>query len=279
MSFSVLPGRRFLLLLCGLALSTLGGKCGETGLEWQLTWSDEFEGPAGQSPDAAKWGFDIGDGCPNLCGWGNNQLEYDTNRAENVALDGAGSLRITARAESFQDRDYTSARINTKDTFAQAYGRFEARIKLPKGQGIWPAFWLLGDNVNSVGWPECGEIDILEFRGQETSVAIASLHGPGYSGGSAISGRYNSNVPLSDDFHVYAVEWDNSRITWFLDNTRIQTVTMANLPSGARWVFDHPFFIILNVAVGGNFVGPPNAQTQFPQTMSVDYVRVYELKS
>jgi beta-glucanase (GH16 family) len=255
-----------------LALSVAGCRdtSGQQPLEWQLVWEDEFDGPAGQSPDPARWRFDIG------TDWGNAQLEYDTDRPENVSLDGAGHLAITAREESFMGSGYTSGRINTRGFFAQAHGRFEARIRLPVGQGIWPAFWLLGDNFETVGWPECGEIDIMEYRGQEPNVLHGSLHGPGYSGGAAVTGRFIvPGAGLDADFHVFAVEWERDRITWILDSTRYQAVTPANLPNAARWVFDHPFFVILNVAVGGHFVGPPDANTSFPQTMLVDWVRVY----
>jgi beta-glucanase (GH16 family) len=238
---------------------------------WVLTWQDEFDGPIGTSPDSARWGYDIG------TDWGNAQLEYDTARPENVSLDGAGRLAITARKESYLGREYTSGRINTNGFFAQAEGRFEARIKLPKGQGIWPAFWLLGANFATVPWPDCGEIDILEYRGQEPRVLHGSIHGPGYSGGNAVTSRFDlaGSAGLDDAFHVFAVEWSKDRITWIIDDTRWLTVGPSDLPAGAAWVFDHPFFIILNVAVGGHFVGPPDASTPFPQTMLVDWVRVY----
>lgn len=244
--------------------------CGEDeATTWELVWSDEFEGPIDALPDSSNWRFDVGED------WGNAQLEYDTDRAENVSLDGEGRLRITARAESWLGRAYTSGRINSKDLFAQTHGRFEARIRLPIGAGIWPAFWLLGANFEKVGWPACGEIDILEYRGQEPFILHGSLHGPGYSGGNAVTSRYQSSTSLDGDFHLYAVEWTRESIQWYFDDVLYKVVTPRDLPSGGVWVFDHPFFIILNVAVGGNFVGPPNERTVFPQTMLVDYVRVY----
>ena len=252
------------LLVAGCS-TTLSGP-----LTYGLIWSDEFEGQAGQLPDSTKWQFDIG------TDWGNEQLEYDTNRPENVSLDGSGNLAITAIEESYAGRDYTSGRINTWGFFEQERGRFEARIKLPVGQGIWPAFWLLGGNFEDVGWPDCGEIDILEYRGQQPSIVHGSLHGPGYSGGSAVTGSYTlPSGGFNDDFHVFAIEWDESSITWYVDDVAYQTIESNDLPGGASWVFDHSFFIILNVAVGGLFVGPPDASTEFPQTMLVDYVRVY----
>jgi beta-glucanase (GH16 family) len=241
----------------------------EENVEWKLVWQDEFEGPAGQSPDPDRWQFDIG------TDWGNEQLEFDTSRPENVSLDGNGNLAITAREEFFNERDYTSGRINTKGRFAQERGRFEARIRLPVGQGIWPAFWLLGDNFDEVGWPTCGEIDIMEYLGNEPTVLYGSLHGPGYSGGAALSRRLDLGERLDADFKVFAIEWDLDRITWTVDGLRYQTISPRDLPPGGRWVFDHPFFIILNVAVGGRWPGPPDETTSFPQTMLVDYVRVY----
>jgi beta-glucanase (GH16 family) len=235
-----------------------------------LTWQDEFDGPAGQPPDSSKWGYDIG------TNWGNFQLEYDTNRPENVSLDGLGHLTIVARREDYLGSAYTSARINTNGRFQQTRGRFEARLKLPSGQGLWPAFWLLGANYASAGWPACGEIDIMEFRGQEPRVVLGSLHGPGYSGGGAITHRYEIPRGAFDtDFHVFAVDWDENLIRWSVDGTTYASAAPADLPAGTTWVFGHPFFIILNVAVGGNFVGGPGPGTVFPQTMMVDYVRVY----
>jgi beta-glucanase (GH16 family) len=240
-------------------------------LEWRLLWQDEFEGPAGQSPDAAKWIFDTGGD-----GWGNAQLEHNTDRPENVSLDGNGNLAIIARKEYYEGNNYTSGRINTRGLFARKEGRFEARIQLPVGQGIWPAFWLLGANFDAIGWPECGEIDIMEYRGQEPTIVSGALHGPGYSGGRSLGGRFILNGEgFHTAFHVFAIEWDEEGITWFVDGEPYMTITPDNLPGGTRWVYDHPFFILLNVAVGGNFVGSPNAQTSFPQTMRVDWVRVY----
>ncbi len=191
-------------------------------------------------------------------------------------------LAITARREDYQGRHYTSGRINTSGKFEHAYGRFEARIRLPIGQGIWPAFWLLGADFAEVGWPACGEIDIMEYRGQEPKHRARQPARPGLLGRPAPSpARFQ--LPGADgfneDFHIFAVEWEPERITWIVDEERFLTVTPRDLPSSGRWVFDHPFFIILNVAVGGNFVGPPDASTTFPQTMLVDCVRVYRVGS
>jgi len=236
----------------------------------QLTWQDEFDGPAGQAPDSTKWAYDVG------TNWGNSQLEYDTKRTENASLDGQGNLTIVARREDYSGCAYTSARINTRGRFTQTRGRFEARMRLPSGQGLWPAFWLLGANINTVGWPTCGEIDIMEYKGQQPTIVHGSLHGPGYSGGSSLTGAFQLPYGAFDTgFHVFAVEWKSDRIVWKVDGLTYKTATAADLPPGTNWVFDHPFYVILNVAVGGNYVGGPSPSTPFPQTMTVDYVRVY----
>ncbi len=243
----------------------------QPGPPWHLVWQDEFDGAAGTRPDAARWRHDVGGG-----GWGNNQLEFDTDRPENAAHDGQGNLAITARREDFGGRQYTSARLITRGAFERAYGRFDARIRLPRGQGIWPAFWLLGNDLGSVGWPQCGEIDIMEFRGQNVRHVRGSLHGPGYSGGGNVGRDTDTGVDLSQDFHLYTVEWDPERVLWKVDNQPYFVATPPDLPGGAEWVYDHPFFMILNVAVGGDYVGSPDGSTTFPQTMLVDHVRVYE---
>ncbi|MBS2024965.1 MAG: glycoside hydrolase family 16 protein [Deltaproteobacteria bacterium] len=241
--------------------------------QWTLTWSDEFDGAAGTVPDASKWTHDVGGS-----GWGNNQLEYDTAEARNAQLDGNGHLAITAIEEPYGGRDYSSARINTGNKFSQAHGRFEARIKLPPGRGLWPAFWLLGADIAQNPWPSCGELDIMEYRGQETTLIHGSAHGPGYSGGQAITASHGlpGGAGFDQDFHVFAVEWTTDRVDFRVDDTVYETVTPSTLPAGKQWVFEHPFFVILNLAVGGNYVGSPDSSTRFPATMLVDYVRVYE---
>jgi beta-glucanase (GH16 family) len=243
---------------------------------YMLRWADEFDGAAGSVPDQTKWNYDVGGN-----GWGNNELETYTRRSDNAFLDGDGHLVIKLIKETFtgQDgirRDYTSARLLTKDKFTQRYGRVEGRIKVPFGQGIWPAFWMLGANIAEVGWPACGEIDIMENIGREPAITHGSLHGPGYSGGSPLTGIYTlpAGQKFADDFHIFAVEWEPAAIRFYVDGNLYQTKTPADA-SGKRWVFDHPFFIILNVAVGGNFPGSPDDTTIFPQVMTVDYVRVY----
>ncbi len=260
-----------LALLAAVAAGSAACGGGETAAppaQRRVVWEDNFDGPAGQLPDASRWTFDIG------TDWGNAQLEYDTDRPENASLDGNGNLAITARRESFSGSGFTSARIKTQGLFEQTGGRFEARIDLPSGRGVWPAFWLLGGDIGTVGWPECGEIDVMEFRGQEPSTIHGSLHGPGYSAGQAVTARYTlANARFDTGFHTFAVEWTDDLIEWFVDGERYQVVRRSDLPG--RWVFDHPFFIILNVAVGGAFVGPPGENTAFPQTMLVDWVRVH----
>jgi beta-glucanase (GH16 family) len=244
---------------------------------WMLTWSDEFDGADGSRPDESRWTFDIGGG-----GYGNQELETYTSRPDNVTIE-KGALVITARAEHFTGpdgipRDYTSARLKTEGRFGQTYGRFEARMQIPRGQGIWPAFWLLGANANAVGWPACGEIDIMENIGREPNTVHGTFHGPGYSGGSAIGAAFQSadGKPFADGYHLFAVEWDPAEIRWYVDDHLYETRKPSDLPGGARWVFDHDFFIILNAAVGGSWPGNPDSTSVFPQQMRVDYVRVYK---
>jgi len=244
---------------------------------WKLVWRDEFDGSSGPAVDSSKWNFDVGGK-----GWGNNELETYTSRAVNAHLE-RGLLVITALKESFTGpdgvtRNYSSARLLTKNKFSQAYGRFEARIKIPYGQGIWPAFWLLGDNIGTTHWPNCGEIDIMENIGREPSIVHGTFHGPGYSGGRGISAAYAlpNGQKFSDDFHTFALEWEPNVMRFYVDGILYRTRTPADLPAGTTWVFDHPFFIILNVAVGGGWPGNPDATTVFPQQMLVDYVRVYQ---
>ncbi|MBI5216567.1 MAG: glycoside hydrolase family 16 protein [Ignavibacteriae bacterium] len=234
-----------------------------------LVWQDEFNGVAGTQIDSTRWSHEIGSG------WGNNQLEYDTNRPENISQDGVGNLAITARKEYYKGQSYTSARITTKGLAEFTYGRVEARIKLPVGQGLWPAFWMLGANDDSVTWPKCGEIDIMEYRGQIPNGINGSAHGPNYSGRNAITKPYYLiNDRFDNRFHTFAVAWGKDYLKYFVDDTLYQVITPANITG--TWVFDHPFYIILNLAVGGDYVGSPNATTPFPQTMLIDWVRVYK---
>jgi beta-glucanase (GH16 family) len=246
---------------------------------WELAWADEFEGASGSPPSAEWWVMQTGTG-PNGDGWGNGELQTYTNRPENVSLDGQGHLVITARRETLDGREYTSGRINTKGLFTQRYGRIEARARLPAGKGLWPAFWMLGADIDTVTWPACGEIDVLELRGDKPDTVYGSLHGPEYSAGGAISKKYTlAEGSFDEDFHTFAVQWDPGQITFWVDDALFQTVTAHTVMSGGRsWVYDGPFFLLLNVAVGGNFLTPsgqPDANTAFPQSMTVDWVRAY----
>jgi len=240
---------------------------------WVVVWEDDFDAPAGVGVDPTRWTHDLGRGDN---GWGNAELQTYTDRPANVAHTGDGHLAITAIRESHGGADYTSARIKTQGLFTTTYGRVEARLKLPSGAGLWPAFWMLGENIATVGWPACGEIDIMEYRGQAPDIVHGSLHGPGYFAGSPLTGAFflPPGQRFDEDFHVFAVEWDPGRVAFYVDDQLYHLATSAQVPAGGRWVFDRPFFLILNVAVGGTFVGPPNEATTFPQTMLVDYVRV-----
>ncbi|RDY62015.1 glycoside hydrolase family 16 protein [Flagellimonas nanhaiensis] len=234
-----------------------------------LVMEDNFDVEG--APDSSLWSYDIGTG---VNGWGNQELQYYTDRPENVKAEN-GVLLITARQESFENSQYTSARLLTKDKFEQQYGRFEARIRLPYGQGIWPAFWMLGADIDENPWPGAGEIDIMEYRGQNPTVLIGTVHGPGYSAGESISKEYIlENDRFDTGFHVFGIEWGPEYINFYVDDVLYNQITPDDVPG--TWVFNKPFYILMNLAVGGTFVGSPNAETEFPQTMLVDYVRVYE---
>lgn len=223
------------------------------------------------APDGSKWTYDLGAG-----GWGNQELQRYTNSRENVFVDGNGHLVIRVLSGF---TEYTSARLKTQGLFRAQYGRIEASIKLPTGQGIWPAFWMLGANINEVGWPQCGEIDIMENIGSQPSTNHGTVHGPGYSGGNGISASFvlPGNQAFSDGFHQFAIQWSPGSIVFQVDGATYHTVTRTSLAPGRQWVFDAPFFLILNVAVGGTFPGPPSSSTRFPQEMVVDYVRYTQL--
>ena len=236
-------------------------------------FTDDFNGAAGSGVDGSKWQLETGDNVNN------HERQYYTNGTNNAALDGNGNLVITAKRENpagyncwYGPCEYTSARLNTAGKFTQTYGHYEARMKLPRGQGIWPAFWMLGEDIGSNGWPNCGELDIMENVGFEPNTVHGTLHGPGYSGSGGIGAGYNG-PNFSDDFHTYAVDWSPNKITWSVDGNLYQTRTPADL-NGNRWVFDHPFFLILNLAVGGYWPGDPDGSTQFPQQLVIDYVHV-----
>jgi beta-glucanase (GH16 family) len=243
---------------------------------WRLVWADEFDQPNGSAPSPTNWVFDVGGD-----GWGNNELEAYTDRRANSRIEN-GHLVIEALQEKFtgkdgKERNYTSARLKTLGKKSWTYGRIEARMKLPRGQGVWPAFWMMGDDIRTKGWPTAGEIDIMENIGKEPSLIHGTVHGPGYSGPGGIGGPYtlpNGKV-FADDFHVFAIEWETNKITWLVDDHAFFSVTPEKLPAGKKWVYDHPHFILLNLAIGGHWPGIPNATTKFPQQLLVDYVRAY----
>lgn len=233
---------------------------------WELVWQDEFDGP---ELDRTNWTFDIGGN-----GWGNQEWQAYTDKPENVRIE-EGMLVIEAREDPTlpAGRPYSSARLKTQGLHSWTYGRIEARMKLPYGQGIWPAFWMLGDN--NKGWPASGEIDILEHIGREPTNIYGTVHAPGYSGGDGVGGSLTlPEGTLYDDFHVYAIEWEANEIRWYFDDQEFLKLTPADVPSD--WIFDHEFFLIMNVAVGGRWPGYPNDTTVFPQFLLVDYVRVYQ---
>jgi beta-glucanase (GH16 family) len=239
---------------------------GEEREGWTLVWQEAFDG---ESIDAENWKFDIGGS-----GWGNNEWQFYTDRPENVRLENE-MLVIEAREEKFVSRNYTSGRIKTQDLRAFTYGRIEARMKLPYGPGIWPAFWMLGDDIATTPWPRCGEIDIMEHIGRQPTHVYGTVHGPGYSGSGGV-GHYKTfpSGVLSDEFHVFAIEWEPEEIRWYVDDEQFFQLTPKSVPGD--WVYDHPFFIIINLAVGGNWPGYPDESTVFPQYLMVDYVRVYQ---
>jgi len=233
---------------------------------WTLAWSDEFDGPADALPDPAAWAPQVGGH-----GWGNQELQFYTD-GQNASLDGMGSLAIVVRRSD--QMGYTSARLVTKDRVAFRYGVVRARIRLPGGRGIWPAFWMLGQDRDQAGWPQCGEIDVMENFGKDPAAVQGAVHGPGYSGAGGLAAPCHAGTDLSGAFHVYTVAWEPARIRWYLDDRHYATVTPADL-RGHRWVFDHEFFLLVNVAVGGVASVTPDSSTVFPQRMLVDYVRVY----
>jgi beta-glucanase (GH16 family) len=244
---------------------------------WILVWSDEFDGPDGSGVDRSRWIAETGGN-----GWGNKELEYYTARPQNAYVRG-GNLIIKAVRERYTGpdgvtREFTSARLKTQGKFAPAYGRFEARIKIPRGQGMWPAFWMLGDDIDKIGWPACGEIDIMENIGKEPDTVYGSIHGPGFIGSSGLGSPYKlpDGKQFADDFHLFAVEWEPDVIRFYVDDHLYSTRTRAELKHGWKWPFDHPFFLLLNLAVGGDWPGNPDPTSTFPQSMVVDFVRVYK---
>ena len=276
-------------LLCATAAVT--GACARAGTspvaavatpQWTQVWSDEFAGAAGARVDSTKWHYETGDGCASgNCGWGNGEKERYTSSTDNVSMNGAGQLMITARRATglscyYGPCTYTSAKITTRGTMLAAPGRVEARIKLPTGQGLWPAFWMLGAQFPTTPWPQCGELDIMENKGSEAQITSSAIHGPGYFGNTPFAHRNPlASGTTSDAFHVYAVEWDSASVRFLVDSAVHYTVTRSAIGRYGAWVFDQPMYVILNLAVGGGFDGDPKSDAIFPATMLVDYVRVY----
>ena len=264
------PGRRFaailLALACGLALRAA-----------PPVWQDEFNQPLNSGPAAATWNYDLGAG-----GWGNAELETYTSTRENSFIaddpDATDGKVLVIRAVKGTGGGYTSARIKSNGRFSTQYGRVEARMKLPRGQGLWPAFWMLGENITTVGWPECGEIDLMEVLGHQSGILYGTLHGAGNSGQYSKGSSFTlpGGGSFADGYHVFAVEWQPARIDWWVDGTLYYSVKKADLAPGDRWAPDTgPFFIILNLAVGGSWPGSPDGTTAFPAELRIDYVRYY----
>lgn len=239
-----------------------------------LVFEDNFSVDGALNPSV--WNYEIGRG-PGNDGWGNNELQYYTDRPENIIIED-GMLKITAIKEMYLGAPYTSARITTKGKYEKQYGRFEARMKLPSGKGLWPAFWMMGGNIDTVNWPQCGEIDVLENKGSEPTIISSAIHGPGYSGGNAVLKSYTfKNSRVDTDFHIYGIEWGPKYINFYVDNVLYNQLTPESPAITGEYVFDsNPFFMLINLAVGGNFDGNPTNATAFPQTLLVDYVRVYQ---
>ena len=249
------------LLTCLLSLYSFGQKKAK-----KLVWSEEFNYKG--LPDNKKWSYDEGNGCPQNCGWGNNELEYYTTKDLSTAKVENGVLKITALKKPNENNAYTSARIVSRNKANFKYGRMECRAKLPTTKGTWPAFWMLGANFDKVGWPACGEIDIMEHKGNDLNKIFSTLHYPNHYGD-----KGNGNTKMIDDvkkFHIYALEWDEKNIRFFVDGKQIHQVENNNsLP------FNHDFYFIINLAIGGNFAGALDPSL-VKETMEVDYVRVYQ---
>lgn len=226
-----------------------------------LAWSDEFDLPG--APNASKWGYDLGAG-----GWGNNELQYYTNRLDNAEVSG-GTLKITAKKENFSGSTYTSARLLSKDKFSFRYGKVEARAKLPAGGGTWPAIWMLGNNIGTAGWPACGEIDIMEHVGNQLNKIFATVHYPGHSGGGGVTNTTTISTATSE-FHIYSLEWNTTEMKFFVDGNLFHTV-----PNNNTLPFNQSFFLITNIAMGGNFGGTIDPAFS-SGTMEIDYIRVYQ---
>jgi len=238
---------------------------------YELAWQDEFNG---EMLNLEHYNFDLDDGCPNLCGWGNNELQWYTNEPKNISVtDGKLIIKATKQGAS----SYNSAKIHTKDKQSFQFGRIDVRAKLPKGQGIWPAIWMLGNNIDEVGWPACGEVDIMEMVGHKAQTIHGTAHwGPQGAGGSTFTGAAISlEEEYAEKFHVFTLLWEANQLVWYMDETPFHIITPADM-QGQEYRFNTPFYMIFNVAVGGNWPGNPDETTVFPQQMEIDYVRYFK---
>jgi beta-glucanase (GH16 family) len=240
---------------------------------WQLVWADEFEGAAGTPVDTTKWTAEIGG-----WGWGNGEYQYYTDRVQNASLDGQGNLAIVALRENYLGNEFTSARLVTRGKFEPTYGRMEARLKVPAGRALWPAFWSMGVDPRTLGWPFCGELDVVEYIGSLPRTARGSAHGPAYAGGNSLTEFFHlaADQAFADDFHVFAVEWDAFALRWYVDGNLYSNKTPRDTPPHAQWAFNHAFYLILNLAVGGRMSGDPSPADPFPQVLLADFVRFYQ---
>jgi beta-glucanase (GH16 family) len=287
-SFFLIPGVFFVMLSCSTDEKQ------KVVTKTQLVMNEDFN--TNGAPDPLIWSFDEGRG-PLNDGWGNKEMQFYTKRPQNAVVKD-GYLIITAIKEDYEGASYTSARLKTRNLFEKKYGRFEARIKMPLGKGLFPAFWMLGSNFceaqsldinknvfcdstkpnyeeGNVLWPNSGEIDIMEYIGSKPTQVFGTVHGPGYSGGEGISKKYTlPNDRFDNDFHIFGIEWGENYINWYVDDVLYNQITPKDVKG--EWVFNQPFYMLLNLAVGGNLPGEPNNETVFPQTMIIDYVRVYQ---
>ena len=274
--------KRFVATISVIALSliTFSNPVAAASPVKKLLWSQEFNEAAGTAPSSKVFDYDLGGG-----GWGNKELQWYTEDA--VKTNGNGQLEISVTKipavsedelpyNCFGDCKYFSGRIKTENKVRFKYGRMEARMKLPAGTGVWPAFWMLGSNIGAKSWPKCGEIDIIELRGREPDLAIVSAHGPGYSGAASKTGSKRYGTPLTNDYHVYAIEWAANKISWYVDGKLVHTLTNKSVKAGT-YVFNQDFFLILNVAMGGDFDGGQLDDSIEGVKMSVDYIRYYSI--
>lgn len=257
----------------GLVIPTGGTSSPESYEGYTLVWADEFEGTSLNTND---WTFEIGDGCPGNCGWGNNELEY--YREDNTTLVD-GHLVITAKKQQFGDHEYTSSRIITKGKKVFKFGRIDIRAALPEGKGIWPALWMLGANIDAVGWPASGEIDIMELTGDVPDRVVSTVHYGSNFGEhqfNSVSTFADDGESFQDEFHVYSLNWEDDLLEFMVDGEIVHTITPASMKAGQPYPFNKNFFFIFNVAVGGNWPGSPDGTTAFPQHLIVDYIRVFQ---